>query len=53
MRETMPNLDINQLDTIDSKWKALKETLKMITDTTISKQKKMKKLVQHCMRGGT
>jgi len=43
MRKTISNLDINQLDTIDSKWKAIKETLKVVTDTKIGKQKEMKK----------
>ncbi|XP_029348267.1 craniofacial development protein 2-like [Acyrthosiphon pisum] len=41
--EAMSNLHINQLDTIDGKWKAIKETLKVVTDTTIGKQKKVKK----------
>ncbi|CAI6352582.1 unnamed protein product [Macrosiphum euphorbiae] len=40
MDETMSNLHINQLD---CKWKAIKETLKVVTDTTIGKQKKVKK----------
>lgn len=41
MRETTSNLDINQLDTIDSRWKTIKETLRVVTDTTIGKQMKM------------
>jgi len=43
LRETISILDINQLDTIDCKWKAIKETIKVVTDTMIGKQKKMKK----------
>lgn len=43
MKETMFNLHINQLDTIDCKWKAIKETLKVVTDTKIGKQKNVKK----------
>ncbi|KAL4143409.1 hypothetical protein QTP88_005744 [Uroleucon formosanum] len=43
MNEAMSNLHINQLDTIDGKWEAIKETLKVVTDTTIGKQKKVKK----------
>lgn len=43
MNETMSNLHINQLDTMDCKWKAILKTLKVVTDTTIGKQKKGKK----------
>lgn len=39
LRETISNLDIKQWDTIDCKWKAKKETIKVVT----GKQKKMKK----------
>lgn len=42
--ETISNLDINKVDTIDCKWKTIKETIKVVvSDTMIGKQKKMKK----------
>jgi len=48
MNEAMSNSHINQLDTIDCKWKAIKETLKVVTDATVGKEKKSEgTLVRH------
>lgn len=43
LHEKMFELDIYQEDTIDGKWKTIKETIKVITITIRGKQKKMKK----------
>jgi len=39
----MNNLNINQEETVDAKWKADKNATKKITDTVIGKQKRTKK----------
>jgi len=44
LHETMNNLNINQEETIDTKWKVLKDAIKTVTDTVIGKQKRTRKL---------
>jgi len=43
LQETMNRLDINQEETIDITWKAVKNTIKTVTETVIGKQKKTRK----------
>jgi len=43
LQETMNRLDINQEKIIDIKWKAVKTTIKTVTETVIGKQKKTRK----------
>ncbi|KAL4148920.1 hypothetical protein QTP88_003058 [Uroleucon formosanum] len=41
--ETMNSLNINQEETIDTKWKVLKDAIKTFTDAVIGKQKRTRK----------
>ncbi|KAL5238721.1 hypothetical protein ACI65C_006131 [Semiaphis heraclei] len=44
LHETMNSINVNQEETIDTKWKVIKDAIKTITDTVISKQKRTRKL---------
>jgi len=43
LHETMNSLTINQEETIDTKWKMVKDAIKTVTDTVIGKQKRTRK----------